>query len=100
MHQLEMATNYRPVTLVPTFSKVLENVIVNQLTAFLDKHNILNKFQFGFRKKHSTNDAISTVIENITDNLNDKIKCNCVSLKNLLINGCYYSIEDYMNDKF
>ncbi|PNF31582.1 hypothetical protein B7P43_G00791 [Cryptotermes secundus] len=76
----EDASNYRPITLVPTFSKVLEKVIVNQLIAFLDKHNILNKFQFGFRKKHSTNDAIATVIENIIDNLNDKINCNCVSL--------------------
>jgi retron-type reverse transcriptase len=76
----EDAANYRPVTLVPTLSKVLEKVIVSQLIIFLDKYNILNDFQFGFRKKHSTNDAIATVIENIIDNLNDKIKCNCVFL--------------------
>jgi hypothetical protein len=44
------ANNYRPVTLVPAVSKVLEKVIVNQLIAFLNKHNILNKSQFGFRK--------------------------------------------------
>jgi hypothetical protein len=76
----EDAANYHPITLVPTFLKVLEKVIVSQLIAFLHKFNIFNKFQFGFRKKHSTNDAIATMIENITDNLNDKIKCSCVLL--------------------
>jgi hypothetical protein len=55
-------------------------LIFNQLIAFLDKHNILNKSQFGFRKNKSTNDAIATIIENIIDSLNGKIKCNCIVL--------------------
>jgi hypothetical protein len=46
----EEAINYRPITLVPALSKVLEKVITNQLIAFLEKHNILNKSQYGFRK--------------------------------------------------
>jgi hypothetical protein len=58
----------------------LETVIANQLIAFLDKHNIFNESQFGFRKKKSTNDAIVTFIENIIDNMNDESKCNCVLL--------------------
>jgi hypothetical protein len=45
----EDAINYRPITLVPAPSKVLEKVIANQLIAFLEKHNILNKSQYGFR---------------------------------------------------
>jgi hypothetical protein len=76
----EDANNYRPITLVPALSKILEKVIANQLTAFLDKHKMLNKSQFGFRKNKSTNDAIATIIENIIDNLNNKTKCNCVLL--------------------
>jgi hypothetical protein len=76
----EDAYNCRPIILVPTLSKVLEKVIANQLIAFLDKHNILNKSRFGFRKNKSTNDAIATTIENIIENLNDKTKCNCVLL--------------------
>jgi retron-type reverse transcriptase len=76
----EDANNYRPITLVPTLSKALEKVTANQLIAFLDKHNILNKSQFGFRRNKSTNDAIATIIENIIENLNDKTKCNCVLL--------------------
>jgi SET domain-containing protein len=64
------------ITLVPTLSKVLEKVIANQLIAFLEKHNILNKSQFGFRKNESTNIAIATIIDNIIESLDDKTKCN------------------------
>jgi hypothetical protein len=76
----EDVNNYRPITRVPTLSNILENVIANQLIAFLDKHSILNKSQFGFKKNKSTNDAIAIIIENIIENLNDKTKCNCVLL--------------------
>jgi hypothetical protein len=38
----EEAINYRPITLVPAISKVLEKVIANHLMAFLEKHNIFN----------------------------------------------------------
>jgi hypothetical protein len=61
----EDATNYRPITLVPALSMVFEKLIVNQLIALLDKHNLLNKSQFGLRKNKSTNDAIATIIENM-----------------------------------
>jgi hypothetical protein len=76
----EDANNYRPITPVPTLSKVLENVIANQLIVFLGKHDILNKSWFGFRKNKSTNDAVATIIENIIENLNDNIKRSCVLL--------------------
>jgi hypothetical protein len=76
----EEAINYQPITIVPALSKVLEKVIANHLIAFLEKHDILNKSQFGFRKNESTNNAIAAIIENITESLNDKTKCNCVLL--------------------
>ena len=43
----ENANNYRPITLVPALSKVLETVIANKLIAFLEKHNILNTLRTG-----------------------------------------------------
>jgi hypothetical protein len=76
----EDAINYRPITLVPTLSKVLEKVIGNQLIALLEKHNTLNKSQYGFRKNESMNVAIATIIDNIIESLEDKTKCNCVLL--------------------
>jgi hypothetical protein len=45
---------------------------------FLDEHNILNDSQFGYRKNKSTKAAIATIIENIIENLKNKIKCNSV----------------------
>jgi hypothetical protein len=54
----------------------------------IDKHNILNKSYFGFGKNKSTNDAIATIIKNITENLNIEIKCNCVLLDLLKASDC------------
>jgi hypothetical protein len=67
----EEAINCRPINLVPALSKVLEKVIANQLIAFLEKHNILNKSQYGFRKNESTNFAIATIIDNIIESLDE-----------------------------
>ncbi len=46
--------NYRPISLLSNFSKILEKIVSNRLTAFLENHNLLSHSQFGFRKKHST----------------------------------------------
>ena len=47
--------NYRPVSLLPILSKIIERVVYNQLTEHLGKHDILYKYQSGFRSKHSVN---------------------------------------------
>ena len=41
-------TNYRPVSLLPQFSKVLEKLFNVRLEKFLVKHNILSENQYGF----------------------------------------------------
>ena len=51
--------NYRPISLLPLMPKVLERIKHEQSMEFLDKHNILYKFQSGFRKNHSTNFSLS-----------------------------------------
>ena len=43
-------TNYRPVSLLPQFSKVLEKLFHSRLSNFIDRYSILNDSQFGFRK--------------------------------------------------
>ena len=53
-----VASNYRPVALLPISSRLLESVVKNQLTAFLDAHSLLPSTQFGYRKLHSTEDAL------------------------------------------
>ena len=51
--------NYRPVSLLPLISKVIEKVIHNQTQNFLDKNRILYSYQSGFRKHYSTDTCLS-----------------------------------------
>ena len=62
---LTEASNYRPISLLPLISKVIEKVIHDQTSAFLNSRNLLYNYQSGFRKKHSTDFCLSF--------LNDKI---------------------------
>lgn len=56
---------YRPLSILPTFSKVLEKVLIKQLSQFERKHNLLSECQFGFRKGFSTQHALLTQKEYI-----------------------------------
>ena len=59
-------SNYRPISLLSTFSKILERLVYNRLLDFLERYKILNKYQFGFRRKHSTYMALIILLENLT----------------------------------
>ena len=62
--------NYRPISLLPVFSKIFEKLIHKRVLAFLDKHSVLYNKQFGFRKRHSTIHALNTAITQIIHSLN------------------------------
>ena len=57
--------NFRPISLLPLISKVLEKVIHDQMQTFLTNNSILYCYQSGFRKCHPTDTCLSY--------LNDKI---------------------------
>ena len=50
-------SNYRPVSVLPIFSKLLERLAYNRLIAFINNNRILYEYQFGFQKGKSTNFA-------------------------------------------
>ena len=58
-------SNYRPIATLSPFSKVLERLVYNQLYSFIDKHQILYKYQFGFGKGYSTEQAILEITDNL-----------------------------------
>jgi hypothetical protein len=55
--------NYRPISILPVFSKILEMFMFNRLKSFVYKHNILSEAQDGLRKMKSTETASHTFIE-------------------------------------
>ena len=59
-------TNYRPVSVLPSFSKFLERIIYNRLYDYLTNLHILCDNQFGFRKNHSTTLALIDLHEKIS----------------------------------
>ena len=58
--------NYRPVSLLPFFSKLFERLMYNRLIDFINKHKSLYDYQFGFTKNHSTFLELVTLLEQIT----------------------------------
>ena len=62
-------TNYRPISLLPILSKILEKILHNVISLFLEQNDILYPFQFGFRKKHGTYMPIAHLYDEITNHL-------------------------------
>ena len=58
--------NYRLISILPCFSKILERIMYNRLFKYLTTNEILYKKQFGFQQGHSAEHAIMQLIENIT----------------------------------
>lgn len=65
-------SDLRPISLLPIPGKVLEHIIHHSLMNYLESCKILSRRQFGFRPGLSTVDAISTLIDDIGFNLNNK----------------------------
>ena len=63
--------NYRPISLLSIFSKILEKLMATRLVKFLNKYNLLYKFQFGFREGHSTYMALMILTDKITKSLDN-----------------------------
>ena len=69
--------NYRPISLLPTISKIFERVIFNQIYDYFISHNLFYSSQYGFKKNHSTELATLELIDRVTTALdNGKIPIN------------------------
>ena len=54
--------------MLETLCKILERIITNRFTYFLEHHNLLSEHQFGFRKQRSTQQVITLACETIKQN--------------------------------
>ena len=64
--------NYRPISLLSIFNKLLEKLICCRLLDFLEKEKIFYDKQFGFRTKHSTDHAVLSIIDKIQRAIDDR----------------------------
>ena len=63
------SSELRPISLLPIVGKILEKLIHNQFSKFLENTHYLSGFQHGFRKEHSTTSATTKFVDNIMLNL-------------------------------
>ena len=112
-------TNYRPISLLPIFSKILEKILHSHITSHLEQHQILCSSQFGFRKRHSTYMPVALIVEEITKAIeqNEKVlglyldlkkafdtvnitillnKLRCLGIRGTLLN----IIQSYFTNRF
>ena len=85
-------SNYRPISVLPSFSKMLERIMYNCLQKYLKYQNILYNKQFGFRTGHSTEHAIAQLVDQIYEAFDNKrikimiLKCiRYITKENLLL---------------
>jgi hypothetical protein len=76
-------SNYRPISILSSFTKVLQKVMCNQLQEHLNKYSILAEEQFGFRSDSTTNTAIYKLINENLNALNSKF----------IVGGFFYDLE-------
>ena len=74
------ADNCRPISILPTLSKILERVVHSQLYKHLNSNNLLSSMQYGFRPKHSTGSALSTFADEVLLNKEKGKICGAVFL--------------------
>jgi len=102
-------SNYRPISLLTSFSKINEKIIYKRLYCHLNKNNILVNEQFGFREKLSTEMATFTLFNKVLLSLDKEnfivgLFCglhkafDCVNHDILLVKIEFYHISGIVNN--
>ena len=65
--------NYRPISILNCINKIYEKLIYARLYRYLTEHDILYKYQFGFRQNHSTTQALIEIADHIKESIDNKL---------------------------
>ena len=64
--------NYRPISLLSVFSKIMEKLMVTRLNTYLEVHEVLYPNQYGFRSGYSTSPSLISITETIKKTIENK----------------------------
>ena len=78
--QKDIASNYRPISLLSPISKVLEKLLYIRLEKFFSKNNVITKQQFGFRCGYLTEMAITDLYNRVVKNRDEGYNSCCLFL--------------------
>jgi hypothetical protein len=73
-------TSYRPISLLPTISKLFEKLLLKRLKPIIEDKKLIPNHQFGFRNKHTTIDQIHRITTTIERTLEEKKICSIIFL--------------------
>ena len=73
-------SDFRPISLLPVLSKVLEKILQTQILDYLQSHKLLSNFQSAYRSYHSTSTALLNISDDIRRAINEKLVCILVLL--------------------
>ena len=60
-----LVQNYRPISMLPAFSKIFERIVYNRIFKFITDNNVLSNNQYGFRPGHSTSHALISFVNKV-----------------------------------
>ena len=66
-------TNYRPVSILPCFSKIIEKIMAMRLLNYLTNNSLLIENQYGFRPNYSTELAVQQLCQHMYDAIDNKL---------------------------
>ena len=72
--------NYRPISALPSISKIYESLTLNRMMSFINAHSILASVQYGFRSGRSTTQAITKLLTYVTKAYHVRNYCVCFFL--------------------
>ena len=105
--------NYRPISLISAFGKLLEKIVASQFTFYLENNKLLYKHQYGFRKLHDCQQPLIFFTEKVRASLETQNKCfslatfidmrkafDTIPFDLLLKKLEFYGVHDYSLDWF
>ncbi len=102
----EEPASYRPISLLPTLSKLFEKLLHKRILKLINKLNVLPDHQFGFRGKHAAIEQVSRVVSTIRGALERKEYCPGIFLDvsqafdRVWIEGLLHKLSSYLPEQY